>query len=140
MGDNDNTYHNNMPVIIKILAALFFLFGLAALFGSLFLWGEGFILNFPVGVDLGLPAADILINAPASILTAVGLWGMRRWGKYMAWFTAGFYLYASVEIFVHYAQLGELSNMAITMPQSVAVLAAVVVMVISWKYRNRFNR
>ena len=136
----ERSMDKNNPVIIKILAALFFLFGLAALFGSLFLWGEGFILNFPEGVDLGLPAADILINAPASILTAIGLWGMRSWGKYMAWFTAGFYLYASVEIFVHYAQLGELSNMAITLPQAVAVLAAVVVMSVSWKYRDRFTR
>ncbi len=133
-------YHKNQPVIFKILAVLFFLFGLAALFGSLFLWGEGFVLSFPEGVDLGLPVADILINAPASILTAIGLWGMRKWGKYMAWFTAGFYLYASVEIFAHYAQLGELSNMAITLPQAVAVLAAVVVMVVSWKYRDRFTR
>jgi len=135
----DSVNNEKRPEMITILSILLVLFGLAALFGSLFLWGEGFILNFPEGVDLGLPAADILINAPASILTAIGLWGMRRWGKYMAWFTAGFYLYASVEIFAHYAQLGELSKIEITLPQIVAVIVAILVMIVSWKYCERFT-
>jgi len=139
MAESTNNNDAKRPGIITILAVLFILFGLAALFGSLFLWGEGFILNFPEGIDLGLPAADILINAPASILTAIGLWGMCRWGKYMAWFTAGFYLYASVEIFAHYAQLGELSKMEITLPQTVAVIMAILVMIISWKHRESFT-
>jgi hypothetical protein len=44
---------------------------------------------------------DVLVNAPASLLAGIGLWRMRKWGYAPGWFVAGFYLYASVEIFVH---------------------------------------
>jgi hypothetical protein len=37
-----------------------------AFFGSLFVWGEGFLFSFPSGVDYRFPATDILVNAPAS--------------------------------------------------------------------------
>ena len=41
---------------------LLFLFRLFAFTGSAFLWGEGFILNPPGGVDLAFPITDILIT------------------------------------------------------------------------------
>ena len=64
------------------------------------LWGQGFYFNFPKNIDLAIPTADIFVNGPASILTGIGLWLVRKWGYSLAWFTAGVYLYASVEIFV----------------------------------------
>ncbi len=56
---------NKSLLPIRTLAVLLFLFGLLAFFGSLFLWGEGFILEFPTGVDYAFPITDILVNAPA---------------------------------------------------------------------------
>jgi len=131
--------HKQQPTSLTVLAVTFFLFGVLAFIGSFFLWGQGMILSFPEDIDLGLPAADILVNAPASILCAVGLWQRRRWGVYMLWFCAGFYLYASVEIFAHYAQLGELYKMEIVLPQTAAVLVGAAGMIIGWKKRDLFN-
>lgn len=125
-------------VEFKILGILFFLFGILAIFGSVFLWGEGFYFDFPADTDLALPTADILINGPASILTGLGLWKTRKWGYAMAWFTAGIYLYASVEIFVWGFQERNLTP-EIVVPQALAVLVAVIVIYTSWKKRDQFN-
>ena len=91
---------HRVPFPVKFLAFLLFLFGLLAFFGSLFMWGEGFLFSFPEGVDYRFPITDILVNAPASIVAAVGLWRLRRFGFVGSQFVAGFYIYASVEIFV----------------------------------------
>ena len=80
-----------IPTGVKVLASILFLFGLLAFFGSLFMWGEGFLLSFPPGVDYRFPITDMLVNAPACILTAVGLWLSRRYGYIAAQFTAGFF-------------------------------------------------
>jgi len=127
------------PIPIKILAILLFSFGLFAFFGSVFLWGEGFVLNPPEGVDLAFPVTDILINAPASIIAAVGLWKMKQWGYAASQFVAGFYVYASVEIFVHVTQEGPPYLLEIVVPQVLAVLAAVALVVYLWRIRGRFN-
>jgi hypothetical protein len=127
----------NVRTIFRALGVVFILFGLLAIGGSLILWGEGFYFQFPSGVDLSLPTADIFINGPASILTGLGLWKMRKWGFAMAWFTAGFYIYASVEIFVWADQEGTLSP-EIIVPQVLAVLAAVLVMVLTWRKQGDF--
>ena len=55
---------------------------------------------------LGAAPRDILVNGPASIAAAIGLWKMKQWGYATSQFVAGFYVYASVEIFVHVAQDG----------------------------------
>ena len=60
------------PWPVTTLAILLFLFSLLAFFGSLCLWGEGFLLQFPEGVDLASPITDILVNAPASMIAAIG--------------------------------------------------------------------
>ena len=113
------------PWPVTALAILLLLFSLLAFLGSLFLWGEGFLLQFPEGVDIAFPITDILVNAPASLIAGIGLWKLRRYGYVASQFVAGFYSYASVEIFVHVAQ-GDLPNaMAIIAPQVLAVLVAI---------------
>jgi hypothetical protein len=124
---------------VKILAILLFLFGLLAFAGSAFLLGEGFILNPPEGVDLAFPITDILVNGPASIAAAIGLWKMKQWGYVTSQFVAGFYIYASVEIFVHVVQGGPPYAMEIVAPQALAVLVAVALIVYLWRIRDRFN-
>ncbi|MEJ2149891.1 MAG: hypothetical protein P8Z40_10460, partial [Chloroflexota bacterium] len=65
---------------LKILAGFFVLVSAAALFGGLFVWGEGFVLSVADRLDVASPVADILVNAPASFLAGLGLWSMRKWG------------------------------------------------------------
>ena len=127
------------PLPVKILAILLFLFGLFAFFGSVFLWGEGFILRPPADTDLGFPITDILVNTPASIAAAVGLWQMRQWGYTASQFVAGFYIYASVEIFVHVAQDGPPYAVEIVAPQVLAGLVAIALLAYLWRIRDRFN-
>ena len=126
------------PVGVKILSITLFLFGLFAFFGSLFLWGEGFILSFPDGVDYAFPITDILVNAPASIIASIGLWQMRRYGYVASQFVAGFYIYASVEIFVHVIQGGPPYAMEIIIPQVLAVLVAITLITYLWRIQDTF--
>ena len=126
------------PLPLRILAVVLVLFGLLAFFGSAFLWGQGFILQPPEGVGLAFPITDMVVNAPASILAAVGLWKLRRFGYQAAYFVAGFYIYASVYIFVEAAQGGPPYAVEILVPQIFAVLAAVALLILPVRYRQRF--
>jgi len=128
------------PWQVKTLSVLLFLIGVFAFVGSLFLWGEGFLLDFPEGKDLAFPITDILVNAPASITASVGLWKMRRYGYVAAQFVAGFYIYASVEIFVHVAQGGLSSGAEIIVPQVFAVGVALALVFYLWPIQERFTR
>ena len=129
----------NAPVGLRILAVLLFLFGGFAFFGSLFMWGEGFLFSFPEGVDYAFPVTDILVNAPASIIAALGLWRMRRYGYVASQFAAGFYVYASVEIFVQVIQEGPPYPLEILAPQVVAVAVAAVLVLYLWRIQSRFR-
>lgn len=135
MSNNDQA----APLPIKILAVVLFLFGLLAFFGSMFLWGQGFILQPPEDVELAFPITDMVVNAPASIIAAVGLWRLKRFGYWAAYFCAGFYLYASVYIFVEVAQGGPPYAVEILVPQVLAVLAAVALLILPERYRERFR-
>ena len=127
------------PLPVKILSVLLFLFGLFAFFGSVFLWGQGFILNFPVGVNLAFPIADILVNTPASIIAAVGLWKLKGYGYPAAQFVAGFYVYASVVIISEVAQGGPPYLLEIVLPQIAAVVVAFILVFYLWRVRDLFS-
>jgi len=129
----------NTPFGVRVLAVLLFLFGVFAFFGSLFMWGEGFLFSFPEGVDYAFPVTDILVNAPASIIAAAGLWQLRRSGYVASQFAAGFYVYASVEIFVQVIQEGPPYPLEIVAPQVAAVAVAVVLVVYLWRIQSRFR-
>ena len=83
-------------------------------------------------------SADALVNGPSAILAAIGLWRMRKWGYAAVWFVAGFYIYASVEIFTTFIQAGPPYLPEIFVPQTLAVLLAIVLMLYSWRYREQF--
>lgn len=125
--------------LLTLLAIILFLFGLLAFFGSLFLWGQGFILAAPPGLNVALPAADILVNAPASILAAVGLWRLRRYGYLAAYFVAGLYLYASVFILIEAFAGRPPDFWAIVVPQALAVLVALVLLLYLPRVRRLFR-
>jgi hypothetical protein len=133
-----NTQRTARPAGVSVLATVLFLFSLFAFFGSLFMWGEGFLLSFPPGVDYQFPITDILVNAPASFIAALGLWKMRQWGYVAAQFVAGFYTYASVEIFVMAIQQGPPFPIEIVVPQIAAVVTAWFLVFYLWRIRARF--
>jgi hypothetical protein len=127
------------PIGVSILAIVLFLFSAFAFFGSLFTWGEGFLFSFPPGADYRFPVTDILVNAPASFIAALGLWKMRQWGYAAAQFVAGFYVYASVEIFVMVIQQGPPFPIEIVIPQIAAVIVAAFLVFYLWRIRLRFG-
>jgi hypothetical protein len=127
------------PIGVTILSVVLFLFGVFAFIGSLFMWGEGFLLAFPPGVDYAFPITDLVVNAPASIIAAIGLWRLRRWGYVAAQFVAGFYTYASVEIFVRTAQDGPPYPVEIILPQLLALAVAAALVVYLWRVRAMFE-
>ncbi len=128
-----------VPIPVRILAVLLFLFGLFAFFGSLFMWGEGFLLRFPEGIDYRFPVTDIPVNVPVSMVAALGLWRMRRYGYVASQFVAGFYIYASMEIFVEVVQGGPPYPTEIIMPQIMAVAVAAALMVYLWRIQEMFG-
>jgi hypothetical protein len=128
-----------IPAGIRVLAGVLFLFGLFAFLGSLFLWGQGFLLSFPPGVDYRFPITDILVNAPACIISAAGLWGGRRYGYVAAQFTAGFFVYASVEIFVMVFQAPPPFPLEILIPQVFAVIMAYYLVFYLWRIQGLFK-
>lgn len=127
------------PPSITILGLIFIIIGIFAFTGSFFLWGEGVILNPPADVDLEFPITDILINAPASLIAGIGLFRLNKWGKYMTWFVSGFYIYASVEIFVQLWQ-EERFPPEIAIPQVLAIIVAIVGMRQTIKYEHLLIR
>jgi hypothetical protein len=129
---------NKAPRFMRVISAILFLFGLFAFWGSLFMWGSGFILSFPKDVDYAFPVTDLLINAPASIIAAIGLWRLKRYGFTAAWFVAGFYLYASVEIFVRVFQDGPPFAVEILIPQIFAVMVAIALIIYLSKKQELF--
>ena len=134
-----STRENRAPVPVRILSILLFLFGLLAFLGSLFLWGQGFILQFPKDVDYRFPVTDILVNAPASIVASIGLWKLKRYGYVASQFVAGLYIYASVEIFVNLAQSGPPYAVEILIPQIAAVLVAAALVIYLWRVQGLFK-
>jgi fucose 4-O-acetylase-like acetyltransferase len=129
----------NPPPLVKVLAILLFIFGLFAFFGSLFLWGEGFLLDAPPGVDIAFPVTDILVNAPACLITSYGLWKLKSFGYPASQFTAGFFIYASVYIFVEVLQGGPPYPLEILLPQALAVATAIVLVFYLYRVRDLFH-
>ena len=126
------------PTGVSVLAIVLLLFSAFAFFGSLFMWGEGFLFSFPPGADYRFPVTDILVNTPASLIAAIGLWKMRQWGYVAAQFVAGFYVYGSVEIFVMVIQHGPPFPIEIVIPQIAAVFVAAFLVFYLWRVRARF--
>lgn len=126
------------PLMVKVLAVILILFGLFAGAGSLMLWGQGFLFAFPKDVSLATPMADFFINFPVSVLAGVGLWHMRFYGYIAAQFAAGFYIYASVLIFIDMLQVKLPLSPEIWVPQTAAVIVGLLLVFFLWRVRDRF--
>ena len=83
--------------------------------------------------------ADFFINFPVTVLAGFGLWRMRHYGYIAAQFAAGFYLYASVLIFVEMFQGNLPLSPEIWGPQTLAVGIALVLVFALWPLRDCFR-
>jgi ABC-type Na+ efflux pump permease subunit len=90
-------------------------------------------------MSVALPIADILVNAPASIVAAIGLWRLRRYGYLGGYFVAGFYLYASVFILVEAFTEQPPEFWAIVVPQVLAVAVALTLLFYLPRIRAQFR-
>ncbi len=124
---------------VKVLSILLFITGIFAFAGSVFMWGKGFILDFPKGVDYSYPVTDIIVNVPVSLIAAVGLWRLKRYGYIASQIFSGFAIYASVEIFVKAVQGDLAGSIEIIFPQIFAVLLAIVLIVYLWHKKDEFR-
>ena len=126
-------------IFIRIISILLFIIGLFGLFGSLFMWGAGFILPLRTGLDYRFPISDILINAPTSIIAAIGLWRKKQYGYITSQFVSGFYLYGSILIFIEVIQGSLPKTIAIILPQIVACIIAIIMVFYFWKKKKIFS-
>ena len=127
------------PWLVKLLAGLLILLGGFAWVGSLMLWGQGFLFAFPADIPLASPMADFFINFPLSVLAGIGLWRMRQYGYVAAQIVAGFYIYASMLIFVDMFQGRLPASPEIWGPQAFAVLMGLVLIFYLWPMREKFS-
>ena len=127
------------PWLVKLLAGLLILLGIFAGVGSLLLWGQGFLFAFPEEIPLASPIADFFINFPLSVLAGIGLWRMRQSGYVAAQIVAGFYIYASVLIFVDMFQGKLPMSPEIWAPQGFTVLMGLALIFYLWPLRGKFN-
>lgn len=84
----------------RVFAILFGLTGIFAIVGGMFSWGEGWILDHFQYIDATIPALDLLLTGPFSIMTAWGLQQHKPWGYTLGLITVGIYLFGSAEVYV----------------------------------------
>lgn len=126
------------PWVIKFFSIQLIVLGGFAGLGSLMLWGQGFLFAFPKDVPLASPMADFFINFPLSVLAGIGLWRMRQLGYITAQIVAGFYIYASMLIFVDMFQGRLPAGPEIWGPQAYAVLMGLGLIFCLWPLRKQF--
>jgi hypothetical protein len=125
-------------VLIQAIALILMFFGLLAFIGSLFMWGEGFILPIKMGLDYSYAIPDILINAPISIIAAIGLWNKRNIGFIFANIIAGIYVYVSTNILVRVLQSGTPYIFSLLFPPIISIGLMGLILIIIWKNRKSF--
>jgi hypothetical protein len=101
--------------------------------------GKGLPTLLPARRGLSFPITDILVNAPASLIAAIGLWQGRKIGYIAAQFVAGFYIYASVEIFVMVFQEPPPYPLEILIPQVLAMIVAAFLVFYLWRLQKLFR-
>lgn len=84
----------------KISGYLFLSTGIFALISSLFAWGNGWLFSIK-NLDLFLmPMADLIVIGPVSIISAIGILKLKKWGAKFGILTAGAYIFSSVLVFI----------------------------------------
>lgn len=84
----------------KTFAWVFIATGVFAIVGALFSWGEGWLFSQERLLTVLLPAADLLVAGPLSLLAGRGMLLDRRSRVIFGLMASGVYLFGSVLVYV----------------------------------------
>ncbi|MHA2298693.1 MAG: hypothetical protein ACXAEU_07405 [Candidatus Hodarchaeales archaeon] len=129
----------NIAKPAKILAVSLFTTGIFAAVGSLYTWGDGFLFTAPLGTDLSIFIADLVIAAPASLLAAAGYWRLRRWGVLAGLFVTGTYIYGSISVYVMVLQAGPPYDLTLVIPPVFGIGLSLALIYWTWKNLELFE-
>lgn len=100
---SSESIEGNVPKYIKhakILSISLYLTGIFAIVGSLYTWGDGWIFTAPDGTDFQLYITDMLVTAPATIISGIGFQKLKKWVIVSGIFTSGILIYGSALVYV----------------------------------------
>lgn len=81
-------------------ARCFFLVGIFALMGSLYTWGEGWIMsNLDANMN-PLIIADLLLTGPFLLMTSLALYRQKSWAIQMGMVSVGILLLGSLVVYI----------------------------------------
>ncbi|MBI1307290.1 MAG: hypothetical protein GC181_11870 [Bacteroidetes bacterium] len=86
--------------MIKLFGILFILTGIFAILGGLYTWGDGPLLNQTELIKLLIPAADVILTGPASLICGYGVLKKLYWADLIAIAVSGIYIFGSVLVFI----------------------------------------
>lgn len=84
------------PKTHRIFALLLGSTGLFALVSALYTWGDGPLWEQTELTHVLIPWGDLLLAGPTGMAAGYGLWTGKRWGRAMAMFAAGIFVFGSI--------------------------------------------
>ena len=117
----------------KFLSVSLFLTGIFAIAGALYRWGDGSIFNAPLGTDLQLFIADILITGPISIIAAIGFIKLKKWAIISSILASGIFIYGSALVYINVLQDGAPYLLKLIIPPIFGIGLSIAIMMWAWK-------
>ena len=84
----------------KVFGWLFLFTGIFSFISSLFAWGNGWLFSINSIEYILIPWADLIAIGPLSIVSAYGIFKMKKWRIKFGTLTSGAYIYSSVLVFI----------------------------------------
>ncbi|WP_371805315.1 hypothetical protein [Candidatus Lokiarchaeum ossiferum] len=134
---SSETIDDNTPKYMKqakILSISLYLTGIFAIVGALYRWGDGPIFNAPAGTDLQLYITDMLITAPATIISGIGFQKLKKWVVISGIFTSGILIYGSALVYVDVILNGAPYLLKLIIPPIFGISLSIAIMIWVKKY------
>jgi hypothetical protein len=120
-----------------IFAIFFLLTGVFALLGGLYTWGDGVLFSQTQLAKVLIPWADVLLTAPLSIASGIGLMRKKQWAYYLAAATSGIYLFGTALVFISMIWNRDYSVFLIVPASSGGTIA---LLYLSWVIKGKAQR
>ena len=118
----------------RFLSVSLFLTGIFAIAGALYRWGDGSIFNAPLGTDLQLFIADLLITGPISIIAVIGFLKLKKWAIISSILASGIYIYGSALVYINVFQNGAPYLLKLIIPPIFGIALSIAIIMWIWKY------
>jgi FtsH-binding integral membrane protein len=123
----------------RVFSITLLLTGIFAAIGALYRWGDGPIHTAPLGADLEIYVAELVIAAPISILASVGIKKMKRWGMLLALLAVGVYIYGSVLVYAAVFLAGSPYPLKLIIPPVFGITLSISLIYWIWKHFDDFQ-